>query len=451
MQLAIASLALTLAAAPLAAQSNVLVIVADDVGVDMVGAYQEGTQLPRTPRIDALAGEGVLFRNAWSPPICGASRASLLSGRHPFRNGVGNIGAMPLSEVTIAEVLKADPVTDWATAMFGKFHLGSPTVPNAQGFDQYQGWLNNLGPRPGETKTLDFWNYDEVTNGVTAYIQNQYAPIRKVDGALAWIGAQTKPWLCIVSFHLAHDPFHAPPPHLHSHGTLPPYIHGISDPRPYAEAMVEAMDTEIGRLLDGLGPARRETTHVFFVGDNGTPPEVVLPPITPDHAKLSPYEGGVNVPFIVAGPAVSGGGREVGTLVGMTDLFATIAELCGIDLASDPQLAGVALDSQSFAPWLADPLLAFGPAPQQRRYVFSERFKPSSAALGAEQSARRTVRNARYKLIRTIEHGLLQPEEFYDLWLDPFEETNLLGGALTSQESQHLSDLQAEMIQLLGS
>ena len=71
-----------------------------------------------------------------------------------------------------------------------------------------------------------------------------------------------------------------------------------SDPRPYYKAMIEAMDAEIGRLLQGLGAARART-NVFFLGDNGTPQNVVLPTFSPDKVKGSPYEGGVNVPLLV--------------------------------------------------------------------------------------------------------------------------------------------------------
>ena len=142
---------------------------------------------------------------------------------------------------------------------------------------------------------------------------------------------------------------------------------------PYFRAMVEALDTEIGRLLEGVDLQR---TTVIFLGDNGTTPQVVVPPFDPARAKNTVYEGGVHVPLFVAGAAVEVPGTTCDGLVHAVDLFATALELAGVDLAAvlPPDLA---LDSVSFAPYLADPAL-----PSLRSTLFTEVFKPNGPVSG---------------------------------------------------------------------
>src|SRR5262250_13674 len=127
----------TLPSLPQSPPENILIIIADDMGVDMLSKYGLGTNLPSTPNIDALADAGVVFRSAYANPVCMPTRASLQSGRHGFRTGVltnGFASALPSSEATLAEVLPSS----YATAMFGKWHLGdnlgNPSAL-AQGYD----------------------------------------------------------------------------------------------------------------------------------------------------------------------------------------------------------------------------------------------------------------------------------------------------------------------------
>jgi hypothetical protein len=130
--------------------------------------------------------------------------------------------------------------------------------------------------------------------------------------------------------------------------------------------MVEALDTEIGRLLSSLPPAVLANTMVLFVGDNGTNAKVTVPPFDVDHAKSTLYEGGINVPLIVSGPEVQVPGSEVSALVDTTDLFATVLELAGSSAASRAPL-----DSVSLVPYFADP-----GTPPARSFAYAELFVP---------------------------------------------------------------------------
>jgi hypothetical protein len=139
--------------------------------------------------------------------------------------------------------------------------------------------------------------------------------------------------------------------------------------------MVEAMDTEIGRLLAGLGSAGDDTL-VVFLADNGTPPNVAKPPLLPSHAKGTFFEGGVHVPMIVRGPQVALPGSTCDALVDVTDVWATVADVAGVDPASVLP-AGWATDGSSLLPYLAQPDL-----PSQKAHVFTESFRPNAEGGG---------------------------------------------------------------------
>ncbi|MFH0946431.1 MAG: sulfatase-like hydrolase/transferase [Planctomycetota bacterium] len=368
---------------------NFLILVADDMGVDMVGAYGVGTDLPPTPNLDALATQGVRFTNAWSNPVCSPTRAALQTGRYSFRTGVGQgvdcslspltpaSDGLPSAEITLPEMLKLRTGQPYTAAAFGKWHLstahqGGLLAPNVQGYDHYEG--------PFCGSLADYFNWTKVTNGTTSVV-TQYATSHHVDNALAWISQTTGPWICYVAFNNPHSPYHAPPSNLHTidlSGAGPPEL----DPRPYFKAQVEAMDTEIGRLLAGLG-SQLDETMVVFVSDNGTPDEVIQPPFAPGRGKRSLYQGGVNVPFIVSGPT----NKTPGTcdaLVGVTDLFATLAEIAGVDL-HDVHSPGRQFDSVSLIPYLVNPS-----TPSIRQSVVAEWFGPNGPKEGLMTSPANT-------------------------------------------------------------
>lgn len=147
---------LLLATASAESQSNLLVLMADDAGIDLVGAYGEHAGAPPTPHLDALAGNGVLFRNCWTTPSCSPSRAMVLTGQLPFRTGVGNAFSFEgvQQEISVDEVSLADVVAPthhrWAV---GKWHLATQTGSGAihpllMGFEHQVGPVANLPEEP---------------------------------------------------------------------------------------------------------------------------------------------------------------------------------------------------------------------------------------------------------------------------------------------------------------
>jgi arylsulfatase B len=408
-----------------AAQSpNVLLVIADDMGVDLVNAYHE-VQVPvHTPVLDGLAANGVLFRNAWSNTVCTPSRVSMMLGRQAFRHGVGTAVNPVFHGINLhagAETL-AHVVAPVATPLaLGKWQmnleLDQPLLhPLRAGFAHYRG---NMQILPGVFSD-DYYAFDKNVDGVMTH-STTYSTTDIVDDALELLAATPEPWFVWLAFNAPHAPFHKPPASLHTY-SLPS---SVSSSIPvHVKAVVEAMDTELGRLLDSLDPAVRANTLVIFVGDNGTTWHATVPPFDADHAKGTLYEGGLNVPLIVSGPGVATG-AECGALVSAIDLYATIAEAFGVAHASG-------LDSVSLLPYFADPAL-----PSLRDSLFSEYFEP--AGFGPYTRYDRAVRDARWKLLHRVSAGV-DSLELYDLAADPFEQVNLLAAPPLAPAAQAAHD-----------
>lgn len=398
--------------------ANVLIVIADDFGVDQVGAYGEGNAAC-TPNIDRLANEGMLFRNAWTNPVCTPSRASLFTGKHAFRVGIGSPGAngeLDLNEVTLPDVMPY-----YRTALAGKWHLGGNNAdhPNQVGFDYFAGGLRGgVG---------DYYSWQKTTNGSTVTSTN-YATTETADDAILAIRSLPQPWLVVASFHAPHAPYQAPPSGIcptfgcpsPECGNLPPNASNLEVGR----AMIEAMDTEFGRVLsavDEVDPG----TFVIFMGDNGTARQLVQAPFDRTRAKGSPYEGGVNVPLLVRGPGILN--AECAGLVCSVDLFATVTELVG--------RAAQAEDSVSMVPYFRNP------SARVREFVYAEVFEPNG--FGPYTRHDRSVREERYKLIRKLGAA----DELYDLVADPFENNDLMSN-LNATEQAAYDRLVAELVRL---
>jgi arylsulfatase A-like enzyme len=434
--------------------SNILVIIADDVGVDMIGAYQplvNSNQVPPTPRIDELAAHGVLFRNAWSNPLCATTRATIQTGRYGHRTGIiGPIDELEAEEFAIPELLTGDPALDYGSAVIGKWGLGgTPAAPITRhavrsGYDRsvgepscclhgtYFNWQKHFAqftPGPG----CDLDRESCITSSVTT--STAYATSENVEDAKLWLGSlpAEQPWLLVLAFNAAHTPFHAPPDALHSY---PKPLNCTGTGSTCYRAMIEAMDNEIDDLLDWLGPQELANTTVIFVGDNGSPVNMGVDPFDPQRAKGSLYQGGINVPLIVSGAAVVGPGRVSPALVNTSDLFRTVLELAGANPATFPTV----IPSTPEQPWDHDsfsivPILK-GTATdgEIRHYAF------------AQSGNGKTIRNRRgFKLLLIVNQW-----SFFDLADDPQEDVSLIepdGDLIGSDPEQlaALTDLRARL------
>jgi len=414
---------------------NILLIIADDLGLDASACYQIGQNVANTPNIQGLCDRGVVFRNAWVNPICSATRATLLTGRYAFRTGVGRTAppGLQADEFTLPMALDTDPSLGYGHACVGKWHLntarmGSPQHPNDMGWQHFSGLLSGVLP--------DYFQYTKVVDGEERAVSN-YATTETVDDAINWLAGQNGPWFLWVAFNAPHEPFHIPPAELHS-------IDGIGDdprsvrenPLPYYKAAIEAMDSEMGRLFRAIGPDEMARTHIIYVGDNGTPGRVVQAPFDQTRSKGSIYNGGMQVPLIVAGPAIETPGRAVNALVNGTDLFATIIEMAGLDVAATIP-PNVTHDSVSLMPYLRDPN-----AEPIRGWIMSELFSPQPMATDGK-----TIRDERYKLIKFSNGN----QAFYDLEVDPYEDNDLLLMAPLSADHQaRYNGLESTLMELVS-
>jgi arylsulfatase B len=319
------------AAVPLVAQArkpNVVILLADDLGWADVGFHSSEI---RTPNIDGLARDGVQIDRFYSCPLCSPTRSALMTGRYPIRFGIqytvvrpwANYG-LPLEEHTIAESFRA---VGYETAMAGKWHLGHVGrryFPGARGFDHSYGHFNgaidyNTHEREGgldwhrNGKTLDEPGYSTDLIGAEAV-----ARIEKRN--------PEKPLFLYVPFNAPHAPLQAPQALVDKYAA-------IADPkrRTFA-AMVDAMDTQVGRILDALErQGKTGDTIVLFLSDNGGPTGSGARNAPLRGAKGSTWEGGMRVPAIVRWPGHTSAGLRLVQVMSAIDVFPTLAGAAGIE------------------------------------------------------------------------------------------------------------------------
>lgn len=408
--------ALALATASLAAQSNVLVVMADDLGTDAVGCYGLGLRSVPTPNIDALAQNGVRFTRAYMNPACSPTRGCIMTGRYGFRTGVpttvgNNEPGLNQNEMTLAQALTI-AAPGYAKAMVGKWHLGmlaGAASPNLRGWPHFSGIL--------EGGVGDYYHWVKTVDGQQS-VSTNYLATDQVDDGLAWINAQTQPWMLLMSLCSPHGPYQAPPAHLHTRNLAG--FDPRTQTRPFYEAMVEAFDTELGRLLNSMSPAVRANTNILFFGDNGTDSAQTIPPFDATRLKGSLYEGGFRVPMIASGPAVANPGRTSAALVSAVDVFTTVLDLCGAAPASLPPSPAGPRDGVSFRPILANT------ATSVRSYVYAD-------MLYSQFGGGYVVVDDTHALLR-VQYFAPQRQELYDVVADPLQTNDLLAGARSARD-----------------
>lgn len=391
---------------------NILLIIADDMGKDATAGFTEGTIKPNTANLDKIRTEGLSFTNFWSYPTCSPTRASIITGKYGYRTGVKWAGdELATTEQVLQDYINEQTNDAYATAIIGKWHLAGDMQnvnPEDLGIDYYTGLI-----RGGVQDNYD-WRITE--NGASS-LRTQYTTEVFTDLSINWVNSQTKPWFLWLAYNTPHTPFHVPPSEMHSQGNLQSYTDGL-DPMPYYMAAIEAMDFQIGRLLDSMTEEERNNTIIIFIGDNGTPNQVAQSPYGSGIVKGSLYQGGINVPLFVSGAGVSRTGED-DNLITSTDIFSTIAALAGVDNSA-------IYDSKSFKS-------LFTSEGEHRDFQYAE-MNNGNDDLWA-------ISNGTYKLIVNANGQ----EELYDLTDDPYENNDLLTGTLTSSQADAKAELEQEL------
>lgn len=398
--------------------TNILLIIADDLGLDALSGYAEGTIKPNTPNLDQLAANGLTFNNFWTNSVCSPTRSTILTGKYSYSTGVLSPGdEISANETSLQTFINQETNNDYATAIVGKWHLSgnSNTLnPEDMGIDYYAGLYSGA--------VNNYYNWDLTEDGVETR-QTDYVTTKFTDLAIDWVAEQTKPWFLWLAYNAPHTPFHAPPQEMHSQGALATDQASIdANPTPYYMASIEAMDFQIGRLLESLSTEERANTVVVFMGDNGTPNQVSQAPYGRRRAKGTMYQGGINCPLVVSGLGVNRTGSD-NALLNSTDLFATIASLAGVSITT-------ANDSQNFAPLLTTA------NPDFREYTYAE--------YSDDATDEWAIRNESYKLI-VNGNGT---EELYDLATDPYENSDLMLSSLSSAAQAAKTELETKLAEI---
>ena len=290
---------------------NIIFIMADDLGYHDLGCY--GQTKIQTPHIDRLAAEGIRFTNAYAgAPVCAPSRSVLMTGQHTGHTTVrGNFSRVenlvkddrvPLlpEDITVAEVLQQ---AGYVTGMTGKWGLGEPEtsgVPNAQGFDEWFGYLNQRNAHSYYPPYL--WRNREkiVLEGNQNGQQQTYSHDLFTDFALEFMQRhRDTSFFLYLPYTVPHDAYEIP--------DTAPYTNEDWSPEAKVHAaMITRLDHDIGRMMDALRTyGLDERTMIFFCSDNGAArrwDDTFRSSGILRGRKRDVYEGGLRTPMIVRMP-----------------------------------------------------------------------------------------------------------------------------------------------------
>ncbi len=426
---------------------NIILLMADDMGWGDAG--YNGHPVLETPHLDGMAGVGLVFNRFYSAaPVCSPTRGSVLTGRHPFRYGIeyANVGNLPQSEITLAEVLKK---RGYVTGHFGKWHLGtlSKTVRDANrggrvddtshysppwqhGFDvcfsteaKVPTWDPMIVPEieaGGVTDGLvegDFYGTYYWTGEEQMVKDNLEGDDSRVimDRVIPFVrdaASEGKPFLAVVWFHTPHSPVVAGKKYLDM------YPDQDEDKQHYY-GTITAMDEQIGRLRREIEDLQiNQNTMIWFTSDNGPAARGGGPGDSKGgrqqgetsgfrERKGSLYEGGIRVPGLLVWPEKIKQHRETDFPAVTTDYFPTILDLLDIPLDHKPILDGISLAE----------IIASD--------ADSERSKPIGFHSPYKNNMMTAWSDNRYKLVSKDNRATF---ELYDLENDPYERYDISGG-----------------------
>jgi arylsulfatase A len=412
---------------------NIVVILADDLGFRDIGCYGGPV---KTPALDRLAAKGVRFTDFYSGcAVCSPSRATLLTGRHHIRTGVYSWisdhyqnSHLLQREVTLAEVLKNQ---GYATAHFGKWHLGLPTrernkpTPKQHGFDYWFATGNNAAP--SHRNPVNF-----IRNGKPVGKIEGYACRIVVDEAISWLDEKRnpdKPFFLNIWFHEPHAPIAAPDEIVSQYGEL-------KDPAAIYSGTIDNTDRAIARLLKKLEEIDSpENTLIVYSSDNGSYRADRVGALR--GKKGSNFEGGLRVPGIFYWPGTITKGHVEHEPAGLVDLLPTVCGLLRIDKPANVHLDGSDLS----------PLLTGG----ENKFT---RHQPLFWLLPASEPAV-AIRDGAYSLVAYRDYRLPKDQEKMTALMKQIVETlrkndtleeEIRGSTLQEQMFEGFKDKEAEKL-----
>ena len=388
--------------------ANALVVILDDVGE---------TERALLPSLNSIAASGVTFDRFYTWPVCSPTRFAVLTGIYPRSSGIGDVvnafnsaTGSPAPDRRLVMLPEALRLTH-ETCLVGKWHLGRASEgdradlldtteggPFVSGFDSWLAGSPNSIAQPGATKD-GYFNWYRVDDGTVSRFHSTYATAAQRDAFVSWWTGTSGPKFAVLAFNAAHQPYDTPPGYVPAATTRGAY-----------ENVIAYLDGALGGVL---GVVSLADTFVFVLGDNGTPDEA-RPEGTPSGFwKGTTFEGGVNVPLIVAGPGITPKSNSQ-RLVSALDLGPTLFEMLGITSRGFE-------DGRSFA----DALGTWTGA-KPRSFVFTERYDTPGGGVQPTGYDDQAVIEATWKLRRVDPDGtggaLPVVDSAYNLVTDPFEQ-----------------------------
>ncbi|WP_182864957.1 sulfatase family protein [Rhodopirellula sp. JC639] len=415
---------------------HIVLVMADDHGYGDTGFT--GHPFVQTPQLDAMSKSGVVFNRFYaSAPVCSPTRASVMTGRHPFRTNVPNHGHyMRPDEATIAEALGG---AGYVTGHFGKWHIGSvqpdsPTSPGGAGFDE---WLSGL----------NFFDNDPYLsrNGIYEHIEGPGSVIT-MDATIEFLTKHhggDRPMFAVTWFPSPHDPQQELPQNIPDAAAL---YNDQATKKPGYFREITLLDQQVGRLRQTLRDLDiADNTLLFYCSDNGG---LIEESSGGRKKKGSIYEGGLRVPAILEWPARFGP-KTIDTPAFAADLYPTLVAIAGAKVTHQPKLDGIDLADVLTEKQTTRPPMGFWHGHTQGQSTYSDRI--IRALLEAKQAGRpnpypeRILKNVRqfptfgeegmrghaawhawpWKLHR-IQNGDRIIFELYNLEADPMERTDLV-------------------------
>jgi arylsulfatase len=330
---------------------NIILVMTDDQGYGDLGCH--GHPYLKTPNIDALYAQSTRFTDFHASPTCAPTRAALMSGRAPFKNGITHTilerDRMTLQATTIAQVLQT---AGYTTGIFGKWHLGDedPYQPHNRGFDETfihgaggigQNYLGSQGDAPGTSY------FDPIIKHNNRFVQTTgYCTDVFFNQALGWIkecNDKKEPFFAYISSNAPHGPFHVEQRYKDVYKDL------CADKSAAFFGMIANIDENMGLLMEKLDEWNlTENTLLIFMTDNGTAGGTYN--YNMKGRKNSPHEGGSRVPLFMRLPNEIKAGVDVARLTRHYDLFPTLAEMAGASIPKD-----LDLDGRSLLPLIGNP------------------------------------------------------------------------------------------------
>ena len=324
------------AGAHAAKKPNVVLIMADDMGYECVGA--NGSSFYSTPNLDRLAAGGMRFEHAYSQPICTPSRVKIMTGRSNGRNYV-RFGYLHPDEITFGNVLKK---AGYKTCVAGKWQLeGGFDGPTGFGFDEYCLWQLT---RMKKDKPPRYANPGLEINGEEKDFPGKYGPDLVSDFLIDFIKRnKDESFFAYYPMILPHWPFQPTPDSKDWDPNETRDWPREKWNRPHFRDMVTYVDKMVGKIDAALGELGiREDTLLMFTCDNGTYTGISSPFGEGEikGGKGSTRDAGTHVPFIASWPGTIKPGQVSQQLIDFSDVLPTIAELGGASLPEDRSIDG---------------------------------------------------------------------------------------------------------------